>query len=145
MNDFRITDPALVLTPGLLDALEQRYAGATEPIVLRWDDYAARYAAVCDAVVQVLWPGQYRTGPGDPGWHDSDPARMIAHIVLTAAGIMCEPDPRNAEQPPPGCGPGPEADGDSDGISEFGYQDPWESRPLFGRSRVYDNDPQFPS
>jgi hypothetical protein len=60
------------------------------PIYLTDDDYASRYSDLCDAVIQVLWADSYGTSPEDPLFHTSSPARAIAGILMTAAGLDCE-------------------------------------------------------
>jgi len=89
-----VIDPADRLTPEFLAALRDRYAGAAPPLVLDSGDGAAeRYAAVCDLVVQLLWPEAYGTGPGDPAMHTSDPARVIASLFFAAAGLAIDVGP----------------------------------------------------
>jgi hypothetical protein len=95
MSARQIADPADMLTPELADEIARRYRGEVVPIACPPDDYAERFAAVCDAVIQVLWAEQYETDTTDPGWHTSDPARAVAGVMLAAAGIT--PDAAPAE------------------------------------------------
>jgi hypothetical protein len=85
-----IRDPADRITPALADALARRYSGGLPPIAA--SDYDERFTAVCDAVIQVLWPEKYGTGPADPDWHTSAPARAIASVMLAAAGLTDQAD-----------------------------------------------------
>jgi hypothetical protein len=84
-----ITDPADRLDDAAFDAaLEKRYSDAWPSIQLAVPDFADRYSGVCDLVCQLLWPEKYGTDPGDPDFHTSDPARAIARLFFTAAGLV---------------------------------------------------------
>lgn len=83
-----IPDPADRLTGEFLDALDDRYAGQTEPIVIPFEDYAVRFGNLCDLAVQLLWPEAYGTDPTDPAQHTSDPARQVARAIMHATGIF---------------------------------------------------------
>jgi hypothetical protein len=96
-----IRDPAERITSALVTALARRYEGGLPPITVPSDDYAARFTAVCDAVVQVLWPERYHTDPADEEWHTSTPARAIAGIMLAAAGITPELGHHHVPRPDP--------------------------------------------
>jgi hypothetical protein len=87
-----ITDPADRLSEDFVRALEKRYErlDGIDPIGTDPDDFAARYGNICDLIVQLLWPEQYRVGPDDPLMHTSTPARQIARLVFLAAGIEVE-------------------------------------------------------
>jgi hypothetical protein len=80
-----ITDPADRLDDGAFAAaLEKRY----ESVAWRVPAFAERYANVCDLACQLLWPEKYGTDPADDYQHTSDPARAIARLFFTAAGIV---------------------------------------------------------
>lgn len=89
MPDNRIPDPAdLVANEADVQALFNRYAGTVPALrTIDNDDFAERFANVCDLVVQLLWADRYGTGPSDPHLHTSDPARRIAGLIMNAAGI----------------------------------------------------------
>jgi hypothetical protein len=87
-----ITDPADRMTADFIAALESRYADVT-PVYLGVEDFAARYARACDAVVQMLWPEKYGTNPADPLGHTSDPARAIARVMFAAVGLTDDEPP----------------------------------------------------
>jgi hypothetical protein len=87
-----ITDPAVRLNDEFVQALASRYAGSVPPLrSLSPDDFAVRYANLCDLVVQLLWPEQYGTGVDDPNRHTSEPARRITALILEAAGVDTDP------------------------------------------------------
>lgn len=86
-----ITDPAVRLNDEFVKALVERYeqyADGARKTELDPGDYSERFANVCDLVVQLLWPEKYGTGTSDPHRHTSDPARTIAGLMMTAAGLQ---------------------------------------------------------
>jgi hypothetical protein len=92
----QITDPAERLSDHVfVRKLEERYRrlDGIDPIGTDMEDFAARYANVCDLVVQLLWAESYGVTPGDPVQHTSAPARQIATLFFRAAGIEPEPQP----------------------------------------------------
>jgi hypothetical protein len=86
----QIADPADRLSKEFIEALDERLCNLADAKEVQVGDFDSRYAAVCDLVVQLLWPEHYGTGPDDPNMHTSAPARQIARLFFIAAGI--EPD-----------------------------------------------------
>lgn len=82
-----ITDPADRLTDEFVRALTNRYSGSIPPIRNNLDEFADRYANVCDLVVQLLWAERYGTDVDDPYHHTSEPARRIAALICEAVGL----------------------------------------------------------
>jgi hypothetical protein len=94
MTGRQIPDPADRLTDHVFaKTLEGRYArlDGIDPIGVDMEDFAERYARVCDLVVQLLWAEPYGVSPADPVMHTSAPARQIARLFFLAAGLEPEP------------------------------------------------------
>jgi hypothetical protein len=79
-----ITDPAVRLNDEFVQALASRYAGSVPPLrSLSPDDFAVRYANLCDLVVQLLWPEQYGRRRHGPNLDNNGGADM--ELILAAA------------------------------------------------------------
>lgn len=90
MNDY-MQQGGRLMDPELIELLERRYED--DPPLQRQsldpnsDEYADIYTRLCDAVIQLMWPEQYGTGPEDPMFHTSGPARQAANVLMVAAGF----------------------------------------------------------
>lgn len=90
MPPAMIPDPFGRLSDDFMAALHARYEGSVIPLPLGTSkqDSARRYSAICDVLTQLLYPEDFDTSPMDPRRHVSDAARLLAQVILDAAGIQ---------------------------------------------------------